>query len=95
MLYLIGKDSSVMLRLAQKALSPGKPPFPLLHVDTSYKFPEMIAFRDWYAGEAGVVRSQSRTKRRFPKFFRIAIWISMPRIWTHTTKLRSSRHSNS
>ena len=62
MLYSIGKDSSVMLRLAQKAFFPRKPPFPLLHVDTSYKFPETIAFRDWYAGEAGVVRSQSRTK---------------------------------
>ena len=44
MLYSIGKDSSVMLRLAQKAFYPGKIPFPLLHVDTSYKFPEMIKF---------------------------------------------------
>src|SRR3569833_399718 len=51
MLYSIGKDSSVMLRLAQKAFFPGKIPFPLLHIDTSYKFPEMIAFRDWYARE--------------------------------------------
>jgi sulfate adenylyltransferase subunit 2 len=49
MLYSIGKDSSVMLRLAQKAFHPGKIPFPLLHIDTSYKFPEMIEFRDWYA----------------------------------------------
>src|ERR1700687_4531850 len=48
MLYSIGKDSSVMLRLAQKAFFPGKIPFPLLHIDTSYKFPEMIAFRDAY-----------------------------------------------
>ena len=46
MLYSIGKDSSVMLRLAQKAFYPGPIPFPLLHVDTSYKFKEMIAFRD-------------------------------------------------
>jgi len=53
MLYSIGKDSSVMLRLAQKAFYPGKIPFPLLHVDTSYKFPEMIAFRDAYAREIG------------------------------------------
>ena len=53
MLYSIGKDSSVMLRLAQKAFYPGKIPFPLLHVDTSYKFPEMIAFRDEYAKEIG------------------------------------------
>jgi len=54
MLYSIGKDSSVMLRLAQKAFYPGRIPFPLLHVDTSYKFPEMIAFRDNYTEELGV-----------------------------------------
>src|SRR5260370_41564683 len=53
MLYSIGKDSSAMLRLAQKAFSPGKIPFPLLHIDTSYKFPEMIEFRDSYTQEAG------------------------------------------
>ncbi len=53
MLYSIGKDSSVMLRLAQKAFFPGKIPFPLLHVDTSYKFPEMIEFRDSKAKETG------------------------------------------
>jgi sulfate adenylyltransferase subunit 2 len=54
MLYSIGKDSSVMLRLAQKAFFPGKIPFPLLHVDTSYKFPEMIQFRDEYPKTIGV-----------------------------------------
>jgi sulfate adenylyltransferase subunit 2 len=53
MLYSIGKDSSVMLRLAQKAFYPGTIPFPLLHVDTSYKFPEMIEFRDQYTKEIG------------------------------------------
>lgn len=53
MLYSIGKDSSVMLRLAQKAFYPGNIPFPLLHIDTSYKFPEMIDFRDAYAKEIG------------------------------------------
>ena len=53
MLYSIGKDSSVMLRLAQKAFFPGKIPFPLLHIDTSYKFPEMIEFRDQYTKELG------------------------------------------
>ena len=53
MLYSIGKDSSVMLRLAQKAFYPGKIPFPLLHIDTGYKFPEMIAFRDAYTREVG------------------------------------------
>jgi len=46
MLYSIGKDSSVMLRLAQKAFYPGKIPFPLLHIDTGFKFHEMIEFRD-------------------------------------------------
>src|SRR5260370_18588770 len=53
MLYSIGKDSSVMLRLAKKAFFPGKIPFPLLHVDTSYKFPEMIEFRDEYPKQIG------------------------------------------
>jgi len=53
MLYSIGKDSSVMLRLAQKAFFPGKIPFPLLHIDTSYKFPEMIEFRDTYTQQIG------------------------------------------
>src|SRR6516162_7056959 len=48
MLYSIGKDSSVMLRLAQKAFHPGPIPFSLLHVDTGYKFREMIEFRNWY-----------------------------------------------
>jgi sulfate adenylyltransferase subunit 2 len=54
MLYSIGKDSSVLLRLAQKAFYPAPIPFPLLHVDTTYKFREMIAFRDAYAAEIGV-----------------------------------------
>src|ERR1700760_4705891 len=54
MLYSIGKDSSVMLRLAQKAFHPAKPPFPLLHVDTSYKFREMVAFRDRIAADLGL-----------------------------------------
>jgi sulfate adenylyltransferase subunit 2 len=53
MLYSIGKDSSVMLRLAQKAFFPGKIPFPLLHIDTGYKFQEMIEFRDTYTKEIG------------------------------------------
>ncbi len=48
MLYSIGKDSSVMVQLALKAFYPGKPPFPLLHVDTTWKFREMIHFRDTY-----------------------------------------------
>ena len=54
MLYSIGKDSSVMLRLAMKAFYPSKPPFPLLHVDTTWKFREMYAFRDRMAAELGL-----------------------------------------
>lgn len=53
MLYSIGKDSSVMVRLAQKAFHPGKIPFPLLHIDTTYKFPEMITFRDDFVRDIG------------------------------------------
>jgi sulfate adenylyltransferase subunit 2 len=53
MLYSIGKDSSVLLRLAQKAFHPGPIPFPLLHIDTTYKFREMIEFRDWYPASIG------------------------------------------
>jgi sulfate adenylyltransferase subunit 2 len=53
MLYSIGKDSSVLLRLAQKAFHPGPIPFPLLHVDTTYKFREMIEFRDRYTAQIG------------------------------------------
>jgi sulfate adenylyltransferase subunit 2 len=53
MLYSIGKDSSVMLHLAMKAFYPAKPPFPFLHVDTGWKFKEMIAFRDRMAAELG------------------------------------------
>jgi sulfate adenylyltransferase subunit 2 len=54
MLYSIGKDSSVMLHLARKAFYPGTPPFPLMHVDTTWKFKEMIRFRDQMAKEAGM-----------------------------------------
>lgn len=54
MLYSAGKDSSVMLRLAQKAFSPGKIPFPLLHIDTGFKFHEMIEFRDRTCDELGL-----------------------------------------
>lgn len=54
MMYSIGKDSSVMLHLARKAFAPGKPPFPLMHVNTTWKFKEMISFRDRIAAEAGM-----------------------------------------
>ncbi|WP_061013140.1 sulfate adenylyltransferase subunit CysD [Photobacterium leiognathi] len=54
MLYSVGKDSSVMLHLAQKAFAPGVPPFPLMHVDTTWKFKEMIEFRDYMANKTGM-----------------------------------------
>ena len=53
-LYSVGKDSSVLVRLAQKAFAPGRIPFPLLHVDTTLKFPQMYAFRDRFCREIGV-----------------------------------------
>src|SRR5262245_15153533 len=54
MLFSIGKDSMVMLKLAMKAFYPAKPPFPLLHVDTTWKFRDMIAFRNRIAEEWGL-----------------------------------------
>jgi len=53
MLYSVGKDSAVMMHLAMKAFAPGKPPFPLMHVDTTWKFKEMIEFRDQRIAELG------------------------------------------
>jgi sulfate adenylyltransferase subunit 2 len=52
-LYSIGKDSSVLLHLARKAFYPGRVPFPLLHIDTTYEYPELITFRDWFVREIG------------------------------------------
>ena len=54
MLYSIGKDSSVMLHLAMKAFYPEKPPFPFLHIDTTWKFKDMIRFRDETAKKLGI-----------------------------------------
>ena len=54
MLYSIGKDSSVMLHLARKAFYPSRPPFPLLHVDTTWKFRDMYAMRERAARESGM-----------------------------------------
>jgi sulfate adenylyltransferase subunit 2 len=54
MLYSVGKDSAVMLHLAAKAFLPGKPPFPLMHIDTTWKFKEMISFRDQIVKKMGV-----------------------------------------
>ncbi|MCQ4921375.1 phosphoadenosine phosphosulfate reductase family protein, partial [Phocaeicola vulgatus] len=53
MLYSFGKDSSVMVRLAEMAFYPGKVPFPLMHIDSNWKFREMIELRDQYAKEDG------------------------------------------
>ena len=53
LLYSIGKDSSVLVHLARKAFFPGKIPFPLLHIDTTYEYPEMIEFRDRFTREIG------------------------------------------
>ena len=54
LLYSIGKDSSVLVRLAQKAFFPGRLPFKLLHIDSTWKFREMIAFRDQFCKEQGL-----------------------------------------
>jgi len=64
MLYSIGKDSAVMVRLAEKAFHPGKPPFPLMHVDTTWKFRDMYRLRDEYvAKELGSSSWSTRTRR--------------------------------
>ena len=62
MLYSIGKDSSVMVRLAEKAFYPGKVPFPLMHIDSKWKFKEMIEFRDNYAKENNLFRIKNKLK---------------------------------
>ena len=64
MLYSIGKDSSVMLHLTRKAFWPALPPFPLLHIDTTWKFREMIAFRDKIATETGIRMLVQVNRRR-------------------------------
>ena len=71
MLYSIGKDSSVMLRLAQKAFHPGPIPFPLLHVDTGYKFREMLEFRDRYNRQWILERLDYRTPAQARQDFRL------------------------
>ncbi len=73
MLYSIGKDSSVMLRLAQKAFAPGPIPFPLLHIDTGFKFHEMLAFRDWMAKSIGA---------------RLLVWRNEPAIAAGTNPIK-------
>ena len=72
LLYSVGKDSSTLLRLAQKAFAPGKIPFPLMHVDTGFKFAEMYEFRDRVARESGatllVWRNEAAIERRTNPF---------------------------
>lgn len=63
MLYSVGKDSSVMVRLAQKAFAPGKLPFPLMHIDTSFKFKEMYEFRDRFCESIGAELIVSRNEQ--------------------------------
>ncbi|MFO7568619.1 MAG: sulfate adenylyltransferase subunit CysD [Smithellaceae bacterium] len=63
MLYSVGKDSSVMVRLAQKAFYPGKFPFPLMHIDTGYKFPEMYEFRDAFCASIGATLIVERNEK--------------------------------
>jgi len=73
LLYSIGKDSSVLLHLARKAFHPSKLPFPLLHVDTTWKFREMYAFRDAFTARHGIKllvhqnkKALARTKKTLP-----------------------------
>jgi sulfate adenylyltransferase subunit 2 len=63
LLYSIGKDSSVLLHLAMKAFAPAPPPFPLLHIDTTWKFRDMIAFRDRRAQELGLEAARAERQR--------------------------------
>jgi len=67
MLYSVGKDSSVMVRLAEKAFHPGKIPFPLMHIDTGYKFPEMIEFRDRFCEKIGATLIVERNEEWIEK----------------------------
>jgi sulfate adenylyltransferase subunit 2 len=74
-LYSVGKDSSVLVHLARKAFFPGKIPFPLVHIDTTYEYPELIEFRDWFVKEidaaiGGARRDEekSRAKERVFSF---------------------------
>ena len=76
MMYSIGKDSSVMLHLARKAFHPGRPPFPLLHVDTTWKFRDMYAHRERMAAESGmklIVEDPLRVVQQAPEQRRFAV----------------------
>jgi len=67
MLYSVGKDSSTMIRLAQKAFYPGKFPFPIMHIDTGFKFPEMYEFRDRFYREIGATLIVERNEEWIAK----------------------------
>ena len=67
MLYSIGKDSSVMVRLAEKAFAPGKVPFPLMHIDSKWKFKEMIQFRDEICQEIRLEPDCGKQHGRLPR----------------------------
>src|SRR3989338_5893102 len=67
MLYSMGKDSSVMVRLAKKAFYPDRIPFPIVHIDTGYKFKEMIKFRDDFAKKMNVKLIIERNKEMIAK----------------------------
>jgi sulfate adenylyltransferase subunit 2 len=79
LLYSIGKDSTVLLHLARKAFWPAKPPFPLLHIDTTWKFRDMIAFRDKTAGEFGLDLSFRRRAARRGGLTRQGAGVFLPR----------------
>jgi len=91
MLYSVGKDSAVMLHLAMKAFYPSRPPFPLMHVDTTWKFREMIEFRDRKAKELGfellVHINEDGVRDGLRKFgnekgFLFRILLTPPRSWS-------------
>jgi sulfate adenylyltransferase subunit 2 len=85
MLYSVGKDSSVMVHLALKAFAPAKPPFPLLHVDTTYKFREMIEFRDRFVKEELQMELLTHTNWEGLKL-NIYPWVDSDR---HTTLMKT------
>jgi sulfate adenylyltransferase subunit 2 len=87
MLYSIGKDSSVMVRLAMKAFHPGRLPFPLLHVDTTWKFREMVSFRDSFCEEHGL-RLIVHTNRS-PEAQRLNPIVHGSKTWTDVMKTQA------
>ena len=88
MLYSIGKDSSVMLRLAQKAFYPGPIPFPLLHVDTTYKFREMITFRDRTAVDLGAHLIVHTNLNAIASSF---LWVQRPNMLSRSVRNESAQ----